>query len=557
VVEHRVDEDAPVKQKRVFREWQHPRDGRGRFSRSGGASWAKRAAEGFAKAEEGRPTKPPVAGRPRIGRNAKAGAILNQHVPGAGDALSRKWTPPPKIPPGGALRTRTSEVNTGQDQFFHDGEWRTVTGMGYGADKGDYVMYRTEDGKSVTVPFPGGGLVTRPAVVEFHEPLRKSQLPQMDAWRADATRPPQVRTRTNREENIDRHTREVAEKEKALKEAMRKARSRVRRKYPSSDGYDRRDWDFYVGEEEDVRRAERDLHFPRLYLKQAQQTDTDPDTEKRLNEPGYGFAVLDGELDRDRPLAVYGDLLHIEDDDQATYRHLRDLSLVPAELHALVARVMATERGRLPVNGKSTGIWLGSRPVPRLDHAQALATEEPRGWGSGRTWNEVDGAYSPHERRLMVGVSTSSPSRGEHGQPALHEFGHAVDHAIGGILRETDRNFPDRAAHDPEWRKVHAQVVAAAPDMNPYFKQDGEAGPVEMWAEAFGEWARARAKARQSELYARAVERGGAAAGNDFLASRAGMAMRREFSIPHDNAAAAAALNTYFESLAARLGVEL
>jgi hypothetical protein len=41
-----------VKQRRVFREWQHPRDGKGRFSRSGGGSWAKRAAAGFAVVEE-------------------------------------------------------------------------------------------------------------------------------------------------------------------------------------------------------------------------------------------------------------------------------------------------------------------------------------------------------------------------------------------------------------------------------------------------------------------------------------------------------------------------
>lgn len=65
-----------MRQKRVFRDWQHPRDDAGRFSRTGGASWMKRARERFSDADTS--TTGP-GGRSRFGRAAKAEALIRAH----------------------------------------------------------------------------------------------------------------------------------------------------------------------------------------------------------------------------------------------------------------------------------------------------------------------------------------------------------------------------------------------------------------------------------------------------------------------------------------------
>lgn len=561
-----------MRRKRVFREWQHPRDERGRFSRTGGGSWAKRAAAGFAKAEEGRTTPPPVAGRPRIGRNAKAGLVLNQHSPGAGDVLSRKWTPPEKLPPNASRLSikQVQDLSMGGRgaQVLHEGAWLDV--KAFGSRKGVYyVTLRPKaGGDPVEIDDTGQTLIARPHQLEFKEPLEPAQVKLMAAWRADAARPPRMRTLTKREENIARHRQEVAEGEKALKEARKKARARVRKKYPASDGYEKRDWDYYVNEDDAVLQAERDLHFPRIWLEHAQQPDSNPDTEAFLNKPGDSLPVLEGELNRDRPLAVYGDLMHIEGDDQATFRHLRDLSLVPAELHAIVARMMHHRRHRWskpddPRMGAAAGVWVGSRPVTELNHSEDL-TDVPTsendstvdGYRDDRLWHDVDGVYRGFSGTLIAGVTDASQHRGEHGQPALHEFGHALDDAVGTVLTEQGESLGvgGWASTSPEWRALWRQMVAAAPDMNPYFSKQGEdKSSREMWAEGFGEWARARAKGRQSSFY----DPSGTDGGRSYLENVGQQALMREFRVPKENAAAAVAMNAYFEQLVAKLGVDL
>ncbi len=555
-----------MKRKRVWREWQHPRDDRGRFSRTGGGSWAKRAAGAFAKAEEGRTVPPSTPGRPRIGRSAKAGAILNQHSPGAGDTLSRKWTPPETLPPNSIRKpARAFAIDGTARQVLHEGVWRTVVGVG-GGTGGDYVIVRGDDDERIKVYDDGKGLITRFAEPDYHEPLRGSQVGRMAAWRADAAQPPRMRVMTRREENIERYRKEVAEAEAKLKEVRRKVRARIRKKYPSSDGYDKMSWDYYVNDDDEVRAAERDLHFPRMYLEHAQQPDRNPDTEAYLSQPGDRLPVVDGPLDRERPLAVYGDLLTIEDNDQATYQQLRDLATLPAELHSIVARVMAHERAdqerriqKYPEHKttRSAGVYIGSRPVTELNHSEDLVDDpaklEPSPDGSykdTRKWSEVAGVYRGGQATMISGVSTSGKS---HNTPALHEFGHALDDAVGRLLRDSGDNSLEAggwASSAPEWRELWRQMVAAGPNMNPYFSQQGEdRSAKEMWAEAFAEWARARAKARKSDLHADG--------GKEYVASRGEMALIREFRLPPEGREAAFAMNTYFEKLVAKLGVDL
>lgn len=556
-----------MRQKRIFREWQHPRDDRGRFSRSGGGVWAKRAAGAFAKAEEGRTARPSVAGRPRIGRNAKAGLVLNQHSPGAGDALSKKWTPPEKLPPG-TDRRRAKDLGVGERrQVLHEGVWRAVVGTGWGGGT-DHIMVELDNGERIKLPDDGTGFISRPYQVEIHEPLRGRQVAQMTAWRADAARPPAMRMRTNREVNAERYRNQLAEEEKKLKDLKRKVRARVRKKYPTSDGYTSRDWDYYVNDDDEVRSAERDVNYSRSWLKSTLQSDPGDPSSAHLDAPAHGLPVLAGELNRDRPLAVYGDLLNIQDDDQATHQQLRDLATLPAELHSIVARVMADVRAKQEErilkypeqNAKrSAGIYIGSRPVTELNHSEDLIDDpaklEPSPDGSykdTRKWSEVAGVYRGHQAVMISGVSMSGKS---HNMPALHEFGHALDDAVGRLLMDSGdySNIGGWASSDPRWRELWRQAVAAGPNMNPYFSQQGEdKSAKEMWAEAFAEWARARAKARKSDIYSSAPD-----GGKEYLAGVGHGALQREFRIPRENGAAATALNDYFERLVAKLGVDL
>lgn len=75
-----------AKVKRIWRESQHPRDAKGRFSRRGGAAWVKRAASEL-MSEAGAATR--AGGRPRISRNAKAGAVLQAHTDGGRPSVVR------------------------------------------------------------------------------------------------------------------------------------------------------------------------------------------------------------------------------------------------------------------------------------------------------------------------------------------------------------------------------------------------------------------------------------------------------------------------------------
>lgn len=70
-----------ARQKRIWRESQHPRDSRGRFAKRGGTSWAKRASAEIA-AQPGSGDTRSAAGRPRISRQAKAGVTIQAHLDG-------------------------------------------------------------------------------------------------------------------------------------------------------------------------------------------------------------------------------------------------------------------------------------------------------------------------------------------------------------------------------------------------------------------------------------------------------------------------------------------
>lgn len=537
--------------KRIFREWQHPRDPKGRFARTGSPAWAKAAAERFAQHVEARPQVASTPGRPRIGAKAKGAALLADH------AL-----------PDGATRSHVRDIAKSPDalQVQYGGGWRQVVGHGSNLHGPLIIVQGERPGETIDVQDTGQQLPVRPYKMLFHDPLRPAQARQMAQWRRDAAKPPAFRIKTTGEENLADAEREVAEAEAALKDATRKARARANRKYPNKEGYSAYTRDPYVDRETGQEQHTLMLAEYRLnYLRNAA-----PD--KYSERPGNGPAEYTGTLDPDRPLAPYGDLLHIDADDQGTYRHLQDLAQIPPELHALVAAMMFKRRSWTHSIGGDdvSGVYVGSKPVPELDHSQDLATVQPRGWAADRTWSHVDGAYRPLTSTLIVGVSEESQHRGEHGQPALHEFGHALDRAVADLLNAKTgvTGGADQASAMGNWRAVHKQVIDAAPNISPYFRQSGHAGPTELWAEAFSAWAGARARARTRERErireqnARRRAQGRrelppVADDAKYIDFSSAAAMQREFKIPRDRQDVVEALQQYFAGLVKALGVDL
>lgn len=440
------------------------------------------------------------------------------------------------------------------DEVNINGTWRQVTALGF-RNGMNYVGFRDDSGQPVDfVDFSGSETLAtrvsseRVSVSDAGKPIRASQQPRMDGWRRDAAKPPQFRSPTRGEARLARAEADVRKAEEKLKIATKRARARALRAMPTSDGYDTRDR---------ARRAESDTWAERSDLKYQREelaivkgmlARGDPSHD----QPSVSAPVHTGRLDPARPLAVYGDLLHAQAEDRASFRHLADLEKIPAPMHALVAGYMYQKRAK---GSDGAGIWVGSAPVPDLDHMSDLRNQAPRGWRAGKTWDDVDGAHRSNTGTLVAGHSSNADIHGR--SAVLHEFGHALDYAVGqrrfdsgsGLASTDNADVLKGESWSAAWRKVHAAVAANADSrMNPYFIQPGDAGPQEMWAEAFGMWARARAKARTGDL-ARDDPTG-------YVDSRVIMRLKSEFGQKKDNGPAVA-MNDYFKSLAAELGVEL
>lgn len=152
-------------------------------------------------------------------------------------------------------------------------------------------------------------------------------------------------------------------------------------------------------------------------------------------------------------------------------RYLADLEEIPESAHRRMARWFA--------GADDGGVHIGNGSVPSASPATAhLKGVTPRGWEiSGRTWDDVPGAYVPSARQVILG----DEGRHDHGAESLarHEFAHGIDHMLGNIS-STER-----------WRQVVGYALGAT--MHPYLKF--EHNPTGLWSEAFAEgyaaWAHA------------------------------------------------------------------
>ncbi|HEY9683326.1 MAG TPA: hypothetical protein V6C86_17235 [Oculatellaceae cyanobacterium] len=105
-----------------------------------------------------------------------------------------------------------------------------------------------------------------------------------------------------------------------------------------------------------------------------------------------------------------------------------------------------------------------------------LATEQPRGWPAGKTWNDADGGYMPDRKQINVAENTNAgPSNRTQGV-IDHESGHAVDDALG------------RPSHDAKFEEAYKKDIANIknPFQMTYLRQTGDAGKEETYAEVYG-----------------------------------------------------------------------
>ncbi|HEX8108485.1 MAG TPA: hypothetical protein VF516_12215 [Kofleriaceae bacterium] len=473
--------------RRVWKEWEHPRDDRGRFARKGGAKWAARVVRAV------------QAGFGDTGAHDPAHSIVGQrelatgHTPGrlpGGGVLDLK-----KISGDASLRamlrgaenvkTRDASHLIGQYEVFDGGKYHRIDATGFENGE-DYVGWY-ENGVLRKVARPTITVRKIPGFEPTHA-VGRDEHRRMDGWADDARKAPQFRASTNRDRETARAQGILKDREAKLKEATRKARARANRKYPAKEGYDKRWRDEYV---------EREIWMEQKNLEYAQGVvrDLEANDDEWLDKASGHNGIFEGKIDRSRPLAVYGDMLHFDAYDNASFVALRTLEEgVPAELHQIVAgwmhghRTYSDQFKDIPAyKGKlgEAGIFVGAKPVSQLRGWGRTKDEKPRGWGDKHTFDDVNGVVDGSFGGLFVGWTDNSKRRGEgkESHTALHEFGHALDFAIG---RDGE------GSHSDEWAKLHARSVADAGDrMSPYYKQDGHAGPQEMWAEAFMAWSRA------------------------------------------------------------------
>jgi hypothetical protein len=98
--------------------------------------------------------------------------------------------------------------------------------------------------------------------------------------------------------------------------------------------------------------------------------------------------------------------------------------------------------------------------------------ERPRGFPPGHTWDNAGGAHDPNRRQILI------PRAGMDARAIMHEVGHALDIARGGMLC-TGATF---------MRMYNADYNMLVRNGETYLTQPGDAGPSEGFAESFGRY---------------------------------------------------------------------
>jgi hypothetical protein len=151
----------------------------------------------------------------------------------------------------------------------------------------------------------------------------------------------------------------------------------------------------------------------------------------------------------------------------------------PDSLHPVVAAHLQ-EVAKLPpellkaASAKGVNVWIDFRTAS-VALSAAEAAQQPRGWTAGKTWDDVGGFYSHHNKRAMAGNGVKADGTqifnySGSASTVIHEFGHALGDVFG---HNNDQQLID----------LHTQLH---PKLDPYLQQGGPgaaAGRQELLAE--------------------------------------------------------------------------
>jgi len=101
-----------------------------------------------------------------------------------------------------------------------------------------------------------------------------------------------------------------------------------------------------------------------------------------------------------------------------------------------------------------------------------LHNVHPEGWPPGATWDQVTGQYDSARREVVIAVNTDASGNRTFGRDfnLVHETGHAMDHAMGGL------------SHSPAFMEAFNRDLAAG-RLEGYFQS-----PEEAFAELFAHY---------------------------------------------------------------------
>lgn len=168
---------------------------------------------------------------------------------------------------------------------------------------------------------------------------------------------------------------------------------------------------------------------------------------------------------------IFGDSLHDDGSDEAG-QFLDHLNMVPSVLLSTVRR-------------RGIGISVTKASGGGTNERLAKSGETPRGWSPGSTWGEVGGVYDPVLKQAFIGNTVGHGST----DIALHEFSHAIDHAL--LIESGSGKFLE----------VYSAVLGRHnKNVSPYYKLEAVGGTQkkisgatsEFFAESLAAWLAAR-----------------------------------------------------------------
>jgi Phage portal protein len=408
---------------------------------------------------------------------ANKAAEHGHHVAGTPFEYYHDWVPRSPAPPAARpsqyysrhkVRIPASELHRGDIVTRGGTDLRVeAVDVDHARNRVKLTLRSRDAKKSRVAEASSTALVTAHVTEGGYAPLTGEQASQMRAWRRDANKAGRILppgTKTNRQAEIERY-----------EAALAQAQERARQLGPAPEVGDpaREVWrQAYFGLPH-AGGIDWDIQSNRRYLEYARTA-----TRTWYDMPADRSIVSSiRPVDPKRPLAVYGNMLAIESNDQATHEHLADLAEMDPYLHAALAQWLAESPG---------GLFVGSKPTPDLDElAEYNMKNDP-----DRPWRTVGGAYFDQHRKIAIGYSrheygwtSGGYMRRKGGSTAGHEVGHAYDRLAG---------HGADASTSPQFRAIYARAshpAVAIGRTSPYFLQPGDRGPREYWAEAFRAWA--------------------------------------------------------------------